>query len=241
MRSLIVSDIHSNLTAFEAVLAHAGKINRAICLGDLVGYGPQPNECIELLRTLPELTCILGNHDAAALGFIDIQAFNHEARKALLVQTQLLIQDSLDFLELLPIRAEVDGVTLAHGSPRNPIWEYVVNDQIASANLTEFETAGCLVGHSHVPCIFYQEPDRILNLLLPGSGDRWQAKGKFLLNPGSVGQPRDHNPRASFVIWDDEENTWEFCRVAYDVAFVQKKILDLGIPARHAARLRLGV
>ena len=122
MRTLIISDIHANLTALEAVIAHAGSFERTICLGDLVGYGPDPNECVRLIRGLPNMTCIMGNHDAALMGFIDISVFNGDAFAALNIQNEMLEQDVRDFLELLPVRTELDHITLAHGSPRNPIW-----------------------------------------------------------------------------------------------------------------------
>ena len=118
MRTLILSDIHANLTAFEAVLSDAGSFDRVWCLGDVVGYGPDPNECISLLRQQPGLRCIMGNHDSALMGFIDLRTFNDQAARAIVVQSELLSQESRDFLELLDIVLEVEGVTLAHGSPR---------------------------------------------------------------------------------------------------------------------------
>ncbi len=241
MRTLIISDIHANLTAFEAVLADAGSVDRVWCLGDVVGYGPDPNECIALLRQQPGLRCIMGNHDAAVLGFIDLRAFNEQAAKAVKIQSELLTQESHDFLELLDIMIEEGQITFAHGSPSDPIWEYIITSRSAVENFSAFQTQICLVGHSHVPLIFGENPHVRPTMLMPQNADRWRSKQRFILNPGSVGQPRDRNPKAAYVIWDDEEDTWLFKRVAYDVESVQQRILALGIPSRHASRLSQGI
>ena len=229
------------MTALEAVIKHAKKVDQVYCLGDLVGYGPDPNECVRLIRDLPNLTCIMGNHDAALLGFIDITAFNGEAYAALNIQNDMLEQDARDFLELLQVRVEVDGITLSHGSPRNPIWEYVLNATTASANFPEFETKGCLIGHTHIPSIFIEREASTPQLLMPGSGDRWKPTGKFLLNPGSVGQPRDRDSRASYVIYDNDEDTWEFKRVVYDFDSVIERVHAKGLPSRLGKRLKQGI
>lgn len=241
MRTLVISDIHANATALEAVLADAGAFERVWCLGDVVGYGPDSNECVSILKSLPNLICIMGNHDAALLGLIDLAAFNFEAQAALQVQAQQLSLESRDFLELLEISTTKDGITLAHGSPRNPIWEYILNVTIARQNFAAFPTQICLIGHSHIPSIFVEEPDGEITVLLPHSGDMWRSKKRFILNPGSVGQPRDRDSRASYVIWDDQEAIWQYHRVKYNIPPVQKRIIDLGIPARHAHRLSQGI
>ena len=241
MKTLIVSDIHSNATALQAVLEDAGAYNRIWCLGDVVGYGPEPNECIEILKTLPNLTCLLGNHDAAVMEFIDLWTFNNEARRALEVQMHLLSEESRQFLELLKPKDVQDGVTLAHGSPRDPIWEYVISAKVAERNFSAFETQVCLIGHSHIPVIFVENGRKSPTILMPSSGDMWRSKQRFLLNPGSVGQPRDRDPRAAYVLWDSEEDIWTYHRVNYDVAPVQEKILALGIPSIHAMRLAYGM
>ena len=241
LRTLIVSDIHANLTAFEAVLSDAGSFDRVWCLGDVVGYGPDPNECIALLRQQPGLRCIMGNHDAALMGYIDLRTFNDQAAKAVTIQSELLTQESRDFLELLDIMIEEGEISFAHGSPRDPIWEYVVSSRVALENFSAYQTRICLVGHSHIPSIFVENPLARPTILTPQNADRWRSDQRFILNPGSVGQPRDHNPKAAYVIWDDEEDTWLFKRVAYDVESVQARITALGIPSRHASRLSQGV
>ena len=140
MRILIISDIHANLTAFQAVVQDAGKVDAVWCLGDLVGYGPDPNECISLLRTLPELTCLVGNHDAAALGDIDLAAFNRDASLSSQWTRTALSSENLAFLGKLPDKLVIEQVTLAHGSPRNPVWEYLLDTITAASNFEFFNT-----------------------------------------------------------------------------------------------------
>lgn len=237
MRTLILSDIHANLTAFQAVLNAAGDVDQVWFLGDVVGYGPDPNECIELLRGQPNLQALMGNHDAALMDYISIDRFNYEAAEAIRVQAGLITQEGRDFLELLRLKLEIDDLTLAHGSPRNPIWEYILSAGTAKSNFDDFSTQGCLIGHTHVPSIFTLNQDNEVKILLPGNGDRWRPNNRFILNPGSVGQPRNFDPRAAFVIWDDEEDTYLFKRVPYDIESVVDRILHSGIPKRQATRL----
>ena len=240
MRTLVISDVHSNLTALEAVIAAAGQFERVWCLGDIVGYGPDPNECIALIRTLPEVTSIMGNHDAAIMGFLDLNAFNDGARLAIEQQANMLTQESRDFLELLDVRTALGEVSFAHGSPRNPIWEYMLSYSVAEANFDAYDTQICLFGHSHVPMIFIENKPAKPLALLPAHADMWRSQKRFMLNPGSVGQPRDHNPKASFVIYDDEEQIWQFQRVSYDIDSVAQRIIKRGLPAYFGKRLFQG-
>ena len=243
MRTLILSDIHSNLTALQAVLEDAAPFDRVFCLGDVVGYGPDPNECIEQLQELPQLVCIKGNHDAAILGEIDIHAFNTEARKSLEWLASQLSPENYRWLRELPEKVEMEDFTLAHGSPRNPVWEYIMDLSIARLNMDEFLTPFCLVGHTHIPCIFIKDgetPDST-NLYLISPDQPFGLDLKSIVNPGSVGQPRDHNPLSSYLVYDDrDEFPWEYHRVPYDVEAVQQRILSAGLPVRHAARLSEG-
>lgn len=242
MRTLIISDVHANLTALNAVLEDAEPFERVWCLGDLVGYGPDPNECIERVRALPGLKCVKGNHDAAILGEIDIKAFNHEARTSLLWLESQLSQVNRRWLSGLDERLDFDEITLAHGSPRNPVWEYILDLGVARENMRRFETHICLVGHTHLPCIYQMEGDnpRSTRHLLMSEGESFSIDHKSILNPGSVGQPRDNDPRSAYLIYDDEADTWCFHRVTYDVRQVQKRILAVGLPKRHAFRLEEG-
>ena len=241
MRTLVLSDIHANLTALQAVIKDAAKFERVFCMGDVVGYGPDPNECIEILRTLPELHVVMGNHDAALSGIIEVGNFNYDAQKALEIQTSMLSPTSQDWLELLELEKDASEIHMAHGSPRNPIWEYIFSNYIALDNFSAFSTQICLIGHTHVPTIFELRKPHKIRLLLPEQGDLWRSEKRFILNPGSVGQPRDGNPKAAYVIYDDGDETWQFRRVAYEIAEVQARMRTLGLPIRHIERLERGV
>jgi predicted phosphodiesterase len=239
---LVISDVHANITALEAVLADAGKADEVWCLGDIVGYGPDPNECIERIRNLPELTCMMGNHDFAAIGDMALEAFNVDAKKALLWQREMLTKASKEFLHALLQEKKVCGdITLAHGSPRDPIWEYIMNTLVARINLDFFKTAWCFVGHSHFQAVFqYHTETDEMSIEIPGPAERYEMKERAILNPGSVGQPRDRDPRAAYAILHTDVHVWEPHRVEYDIKSVQKRILDAGLPPRHAERLAGG-
>ena len=242
MRVLVISDIHANYTAFEAVLNDADDIEAVWCLGDIVGYGPDPNACVELLSEQPNLVCVPGNHDIAAMGDMAIESFNGDARRSLLWQQRVLSASSMDFLRTLPETAKPDEkVTLVHGSPRDPVWEYILNTLAARLNFLEFETDFCFVGHTHVQSMFLldTEKDRV-SLEIPRVGMAVSLSGRGILNPGSVGQPRDRDPRAAYAIFDTETSTWEPQRVEYDIESVQARILEARLPEKHASRLTEG-
>jgi len=241
MRILVLSDIHANLPAFDAVLADAGTVDAVWCLGDVVGYGPDPNECIARIRDLPNLICLLGNHDAAALGRLDLSSFNREARlSAEWMQGQLTVE-SLSFLSSRPEREVTRFVTLSHGSPRNPVWEYLLDTHTAWLNFDHFDTTFCFVGHTHLPVAYFAQPDDTgVEWRLIKADETVTLKQRAILNPGSVGQPRDHDPRAAYAIFDPDALTWEAHRVSYDIASVQKRIQEAGLPPRHALRLSEG-
>jgi predicted phosphodiesterase len=239
MRILVFSDIHSNLTALEAVLAAAGNVDAYWCLGDLVGYGPDANECIALIRDLPNLVCVRGNHDAATLGEVDQNTFNHEASLAITWTKRNLNAESQEFLLSLPEKRVLDDITLVHGSPRNPVWDYIMDYMTAERMFQFFDTRICLVGHTHVPAI-WKEADTDTSRGLVLDYQKTKILTKSILNPGSVGQPRDHDPRASFAIFDPQESLWELRRVSYNINEVQARIKKSGLPWRHALRLAEG-
>ena len=241
-RVLVISDVHANITALEAVLADAGNVDEVWCLGDIAGYGPDPNECIERIHALPGLTCMMGNHDYAAIGDMALEVFNIDAKKALLWQRGRLTDASKEFLRTFYQEPRVCGsVTLVHGSPRDPIWEYIMNTLVARINLDFFGTPWCLVGHSHFQAVFQFHPETDdMSIQVPGSAENYVLKERAILNPGSVGQPRDRDPRAAYAIINPEAKIWEPHRVAYDIKSVQKRILDAGLPPRHAERLAGG-
>ncbi len=242
MRVLVLSDIHANLTALEAVLADAGDTDEIWCLGDLVGYGPDPNEVVERMRAMPHLTCMLGNHDVAAMGGMEMEVFNTEARRSLQWQKKTITEDTLNYLKSLPDQTIIkQGVSLVHGSPRDPVWEYILNTLVARLNFAAFETDFCFVGHTHNQCMFKLDTKRDrVSLEIPKPGVVLEMTSRAIFNPGSVGQPRDRDPRAAYAIYDVEKQTWEPRRVEYDILAVQKRIRDAGLPDKHAARLAEG-
>lgn len=241
MRILIISDIHANLTALEAVLADAGTFDATWCLGDLVGYGPDPNQCVERIRQLPKLVCIIGNHDAAALRHIDDETFNPEARNAIQWTRRMLSESTNGFLTSLPESAERGNVTLTHGSPRHPVWEYLLDVRMATQSFKHFDTEFCLVGHTHLPVVFQLvEGADLAKLIIPEANRPMAMIPRSIFNPGSVGQPRDRDPRASYAILDQEAQTWTLRRVSYDISAVQKRMAEASLPARHIQRLLSG-
>lgn len=241
MRVLIVSDIHSNFTALEAVLQDAGAIDEVWCLGDIVGYGPDPNQVIERLRGLPNLQCIAGNHDAGVLDQIPLSAFNPDAAKAVVWTARVLSKDNRAFLESLPSSKPASTVvTLAHASPRDPVWEYVADQYTAELSFRVLATPHAFVGHTHVQRTFTLLQDDQVRIDTPAAVTPVVFAGRTLANPGSVGQPRDRNPLSAYAIFDPERNTWEPRRIAYDIPAVQKRIIKLGLPDRHAVRLSAG-
>jgi predicted phosphodiesterase len=242
MRVLVISDIHANLNALEAVLADAGQVDETWCLGDMVGYGPDPNAVVERLRDLPNLTCILGNHDVAVLGQMDYAVFNADARKSLSWQQNNITQANLNYLEnLSKDKLVCENTTLAHGSPRDPVWEYILNTLSARLNFSAFTTPYCFVGHTHLQGMFKLDMQKDLVLqMMPHAGQAFQLEPRAILNPGSVGQPRDRDPRSAYAIYDPETSKWEPQRVTYDIGAVQARIRKAGLPEKHAVRLAEG-
>ncbi len=242
MRVLVISDIHANLAAFESVLEDAeGEWDYVWCLGDVVGYGPDPNECCDLLQTLPHL-CLAGNHDWAALGRLDIRTFNADARRAVTWTRETLTPENLAYLGALPTTFVLGNYTLAHGSPREPVWEYILDPLIAALNFPHFETPYCIVGHTHNPIVFKLKDERgDTEELRPRYGEPQPLNGqRLIINPGSVGQPRDSNKDASYGILHVEEAIFEYRRVAYPVEVTQEKMRKLDMPERLITRLEHG-
>lgn len=241
MKILVMSDIHGNNTALEAVLQDAGKVDKIWCLGDLVGYGPDPNECIKKIRSLKNCICLMGNHDSAVLGHMDMEAFNRDARLSVEWNQRTIKPENLSFLKNLPEKHVEGNVTLVHGSPRNPVWEYILDWQVAMNNFDHFDTSLCFVGHTHIPVIFQMIEEELgsqLEILSPVGPV--ELIGKAIVNPGSVGQPRDRDARAAYAIFDTESKIWEPRRIAYNVAEIQERIANYGLPERNATRLADG-
>jgi len=243
MRYAIFGDIHSNLTALVAVLndiKRRGGVERMWCLGDVVGYGPEPHECIELLRQTDHIG-VAGNHDWAAIGKIDTSAFNPDAAAANHWTAKQLSATDIEYLEKLPLVAVEGDFTLVHGSPREPIWEYVLSGQSAGENIAYFQTPYCLVGHSHIPVVFRCQKNGACSAgSFPTDTVLILGKGRLIINPGSVGQPRNGDPRASYAIYDDEAKSIEPRRIVYDIRSTQEKMARAGLPRYLADRLSYG-
>ncbi len=239
MRILVISDIHANANALVSVLKRAGTVDGVWCLGDIVGYGPDPNECVARLKDLSHLTCLQGNHDAAAVGELALDGFNADARSSIEWLRQQLSAESLAFLKGLSSRTEVNGVTLAHASPRQPVLEYLLDTYSAAENFAYFNTDVCLVGHTHVPVLFFLNGEDV-RLQIPEPNHNFTLERRCIANPGSVGQPRDRDARAAFAIFDDQTSDWDYHRVEYDIAGVQQRMRAANLPERHIARLGSG-
>jgi diadenosine tetraphosphatase ApaH/serine/threonine PP2A family protein phosphatase len=241
MRVAILTDIHANLPGLEAVLADAdaADVDERWCLGDVVGYGAQPDECTELVRERCDL-CLVGNHDLAVTGEIDTDVFSSAAAAAVQWTRQSCKQETLDFLKGLRPEILDRVVGLYHASPRDPVWEYVLAIDQARACMEEQVARVSLIGHSHV-ALFFTDGDG------PGGGQPpaghvldLSGEDRWLLNPGSAGQPRDGDPRAAWLELDTDAWTATYHRVEYDIESAAAAIRDAGLPELLADRLSLG-
>jgi len=243
MRYAILADIHANLTAFQAILTHAAQVggfDAVWCLGDVVGYGPDPHECLELLRRHRHL-CVAGNHDLAAVGKIDTSDFNRDAAQANRWTAGQLTREDVEYLSRLPLTFREHDVTLVHGSPRQPIWEYILSPRDALDNFPLFDTPYCLVGHSHAPVVFERLGDNrcVAHLLADGERIPLGAE-RLIINPGGVGQPRDGDPRAAYAIYDADSRGVYHYRIEYDIQGTQQRMKKQGLAPRLVARLAEG-
>lgn len=243
MRIAVLSDIHANLSALQAVADDLPDHDEVWVLGDTVGYGPEPNEVVAELQAMGARS-VLGNHDGAAIGTVDASDFNPDARAAIEWTGGALDANARSYFGSLPeVRTDGD-LTAVHGSPRDPIWEYITGPAVAAANLDAFTTRLCLFGHTHLPVAF-RANDRSLEVEpgLPGTVARLNGD-RALLNPGSVGQPRDGLRDAAYGILelDDagKDATFEFRRVRYDIERTQRLMREVGLPGRLAERLGYG-
>jgi diadenosine tetraphosphatase ApaH/serine/threonine PP2A family protein phosphatase len=239
MRLAVLSDIHANLTALDAVRADLPPVDEIWVLGDIVGYGPRPNEVIAALQAMGARS-VLGNHDGAAIGTVDPGDFNPDAHAAIRWTADVLDDNARSYLAALPEVRRDGHLTAVHGSPRDPIWEYIVSTAIAAANLDAFDTRWCLFGHTHYPIVFLDGEDGVD--AMPGVDGEEVALGerRALINPGSVGQPRDGNPAAAYLLLDTDAGHAAHRRVSYDIAATQREMLALGLPPRLAERLAYG-
>jgi putative phosphoesterase len=236
MTIAIISDIHANLEALERVLAYLNenKVDKIFCLGDVIGYGPSPNECVELIRDNCQAV-LMGNHDYAGIGIGDIQNFNEYAKLSTFWTRGKLLKENTQFIKSWPFTYELETSYLVHASPKSPSsWDYVLSVNDARKQLKTFNQNVCFIGHSHVPVIFsdseyYRKKELVL-----------EDDNKYLVNVGSVGQPRDGDPRSCFVIYDDETNKIDYIRLEYEIQKTYDKIIKAGLPVFLAERLLKG-
>jgi len=241
MRYAILADIHANLAALQAVLEDLqmkGGVDEIWCLGDIVGYGPDPRECIELVNKYCSI-CVAGNHDLGAIGKLDLSYFNPAAAEACRWTTAQLNPVDTRYLEDLPQGAEIGDFMLVHGSPSDPILEYIISAGIAEKNFELFSNKFCLAGHSHVPAAFRKDGNTQPIHLTVGVGLVMHAH-RMIVNPGSVGQPRDGDPRASYAIYDSEGMMLRLYRVEYNIGATQDKMMKAGLPIPLITRLEQG-
>ena len=238
MRIGVLSDIHANLVALEAVLADLGPVDALWVCGDTVGYGPDPSDVLALLVER-KATLLAGNHDRAVATGEDLELFNPPAAAAAKMHQRWLSAAERDMLAALPRTLETSDVTLCHGSLRDPLWEYVTNPRSAAASLALAKTSHCCAGHTHVPSLFRAgneaQPGRV------GYETPYPLAPRAFLNPGSVGQPRDGDPRAAYAVLDLAAGTVTFHRSTYRFGETQRRIRERGLPAIFADRLSFGL
>lgn len=242
----VLSDIHSNLAALDAVLASIGPVDAIWLLGDIVGYGPEPERTVARLRAVGAIG-VQGNHDDAVAGGESIELFNADGRTAAEWSRTRISDKTREYLAALPrvlVKETTAGAfTLVHGSPRDPIWEYVDSPYVASENLAAFGTGFCLVGHSHIPLAFRTRRaggDSLRMRIVEPEGRMQLTDRRAILNPGSVGQPRDGNPDASFLLIDTDAAVASWHRVAYDIVATQAAMAAVGLPSDLIRRLARG-
>jgi len=242
MKVVVLSDVHGNLPALEAVLqgVEGEDASELWCLGDLVGYGPRPNECCAEVERAASI-CLVGNHDLGVLGRIPLTEFSDDAAAAARWSQSVLDTEARAFLERLDSLAAVEDVELFHASPRDPVWEYVLSDEVALAAFRLTAAPVVLVGHSHVALAFVLEDGAVDGAVVPGGAEIDLADGRFILNPGSVGQPRDGDPLAAYLVLDLDARRALHRRVPYPIERTQEEIREHGLHEALADRLAHGL
>jgi predicted phosphodiesterase len=246
LRYAVISDIHSNLEALNAVLAYfkGNPVDSIVCCGDITGFGPEPHECIEKVRSLPNFRCVAGNHDAALSGRIKPDDFNEDALAALEINRRLLSPDDVGYLSGLPESISENDTLFVHGSPRKKITEYLFLMEKFKNNISAFNESACFIGHTHHPLIYQfsliNGNDSFMNIDEDAEMYTLTEGKKYIINAGSVGQPRDGKPSACIVFYDSKVRTVNFKRISYDVAGVQAKMKKLNMPPTLITRLSSG-
>lgn len=240
MRYALISDIHSNLEALKAVVENLEKetADKYLCLGDIVGYAANPNESIGILRGFAD-AAIIGNHDSAAVGDMNIEGFNPLAQKAITWTADELTPENREYLRSLPETLSIGDCLLVHSSPSDPLmWRYIFSIDDAKMEFHHFTERICVVGHSHQPLAFIQYKGRVI--ADTGQSFEIEEGNRYIINVGSVGQPRDLDPRATYAIYDTDKNTIDIRRVEYDVHAARAKIVEAGLPEYLGDRLLEG-
>jgi diadenosine tetraphosphatase ApaH/serine/threonine PP2A family protein phosphatase len=242
MRYAFLADIHANIAALKAVLGDIERqvdVDAVVCLGDIAGYGPDTAECVGLLKAAKAVS-VSGNHDLAVLGKLGLGYFSPDAAQAARWTSEKLDTGSRAYLGALPATMAFGEFTAVHGSPRQPAWEYLISLGSARQNFAHFKTPYCLVGHSHLPLVFRKAGDDV-SFLHPSEHVALCLEGwRYIINPGSVGQPRDGDPRASYALYETGSRMLRFRRIAYDIAAEQHRFFQAGLPLRLASRLEQG-
>lgn len=241
MKAAIISDIHSNLEALQAVIKDIKKrrIKNIFCLGDLVGYGANPNECIELCFKEAD-AIIAGNHDWATIDKTDVSNFNKIAAAAVKWTKEHITSENIERLQELPLSQKIGELLLVHATPEHPEeWQYLFNLEEFQNAFNHFDTQICCIGHSHIPGAAFQDTNGYTDFVCENPFPIIK-KRKFIINAGSVGQPRDLDPRASYVIYDGNKNSIDFIRIEYNIPLASQKIIDAGLPEPLAERLLVG-
>ena len=242
MRSLILADVHANIEALNAIFADAGDgggFDEVWCLGDTVGYGPDPGACLDLLRE-HQARMVAGNHDLAAVGLRSIDDFNPDAQASARWTRQRLTREEVTFLRGLPLTLQTGEFTLVHGSLRDPVNEYLLSGHAALATFALLKTAYCLVGHSHIPFLCREEGGAVDFVEFVTDRPIALNEARWIINSGGVGQPRDLDPRPSYAIYDSVAHAIERRRVAYDISNTQAKMRKAGLPRNLIERLDYG-
>jgi diadenosine tetraphosphatase ApaH/serine/threonine PP2A family protein phosphatase len=239
VRVALLSDVHANLPALEAVLAASLDVEALWVTGDTVGYGADPSDVLALLRAR-NATLLQGNHDRAVATGEGLEWFHERAATAARMHTEWLTAEERDYLGGLPLTKAIDRFTLCHGSLRDPLWEYVTSATAAAATIAKSETPFCCNGHTHVPALFIESANG-MRTVRPKTGEAYSLESRCLINPGSVGQPRDGDPRAAYAILDTHAGSVRFERAKYDIGDAQRRIRSRALPEMFAERLALGV
>lgn len=244
MKYAIISDIHSNIEALQAVLKaiEQEEVDKILCLGDIVGYGPNPNECIDLVQQHCEII-LTGNHDFACIENSELFYFNKYAKQAVEWTLTVLKKENLEYLAKLPLQEKIENYCLVHANAYDPrSWDYVLSLDEAEYNFSKFSEKICFIGHSHHPIIYmeYTENDTLKYYPKAESKIQIEENNRYIINVGSVGQPRDGNPNSAFGIIDTTSQIYELKRVAYDIDKTFQKMVEAGLPQFLADRLLMG-